>query len=211
MAITGLIWVGFLVGHLSGNLLVLVSQHAINSYSQFLHSVPELLWLARIILIISFILHVIFAILLSKENKSARPQNYLVKKSQKSTAASRTMALSGSIVLAYLIYHLLHFTFLITHPEISHLVDHEGMHDVYNLVVYSFQNPLLVGVYLISMVLLFMHLSHGIQSMFHSLGLTTKEYSPLLEKIGMAVAILFFVGYSSIPVSVLLGIVKPVL
>jgi len=211
MGLTGLIWIGFLLGHLSGNLLIFAGQHAINSYSAFLHSVPELLWLARIGLIVSLGLHIIFAILLTKENKQARPQNYLIQKPQKSTWASRTMGLSGLVVLAYVIYHLLHFTFLVTHPEISHLMDHSGMHDIYNLLVYSFKQPLLVIFYVISLALLCSHLSHGIQSMFHSLGFTNKEYSPMVEKFGMGLALLFFIGYSAIPLSVLLGIVRPVL
>ena len=120
------------------------------------------------------------------------------------------MAFSGFIVLAYIIFHLLHFTFRVTHPGISHGIDAHGHRDVYKMVVLSFRDPLLSLFYVFSMGLLSMHLSHGFKSLFQSLGWNSENLAPKLERLSFVIALSIFIGYSAIPLAVLLGFVKPV-
>jgi len=208
VAISGLAMVLFLIAHLMGNLQIFISAHAINQYAWFLKQIPEITWAMRIGLLVMIIIHIFFTIKLTIANKKARPQAYAIKKAMKATLSSRTMAVSGLIVLSFIIFHLMHFTFLVTHPEISHSVDENGWHDVYKMVVLSFQQPHLVFFYLLALTLLFSHLHHGVQSLFHTLGLTNKNWSPLIDKGGKTLALLLYLGYISIPISILLGLVK---
>jgi len=208
VAISGLAMVLFLIAHLVGNLQIFIGSHAINQYAFFLTQIPEITWVMRIGLIVMIALHIFLTIKLNMENKNARPHAYAVKKTLKASLSSRTMAISGLIVLSFIIYHLRHFTFLQTHPEISHYVDENGWHDVYKMVVMSFKEPGLVFFYVLSLTLLFSHLHHGVQSAFHTLGLTNKNWSPIIDKGGKTFALLLYLGYISIPISVLLGLVK---
>jgi len=208
MALSGLALVGFIVGHLIGNLQIFLGPEAVNRYAAFLKSTGELLWVVRFGLLGILVLHIVTAVSLVLENRAARPVGYVQKDYVVASYASRTMHVSGLIVIAYLIYHLLHFTVRSVHPEFGHLVDAQGRHDVYSMVVLSFQQWPIVLAYLIGNGLLAMHLSHGLYSMFQSLGLQSLKlratYQPLARLAGWGI----FLGYASIPLGVYLGLVK---
>ncbi len=213
MAISGCALTGFVVAHMLGNLQFFLGAEQINAYGHFLQSTPELLWPARIGLLVLFVLHVWAAATLSAENKAARPVEYGDQKLVAASYASRTMLMSGLILAAFIIYHLLHFTVQapsinLTGKSFAALQDAKGRHDVFRMMVTGFSHPVVSLFYLIAMALLSLHLSHGLQSMFQSLGLRNRKYAPVLEKAAKAAALLLFLGYSSIPLAILAGLVK---
>ena len=165
-----------------------------------------LLWPARIFLLINLILHVSTASWLTIENRKARGQQYSFKDTVQASYASRTMMMSGGIVFVFIVYHLLHFTFGITNPGLFHLHDAKGRIDVYTMVVSSYQNLGISAVYVVAMALLCMHLSHGLSSLFQSLGLSHAKFRTGISLFSKGMALLIFVGNSSIPVAVLLRI-----
>lgn len=209
VAITGVILIGFIIGHLLGNLQIFIGPDAVNQYAVSLRNLGPLLWAVRIFLLIAVVLHIYFTIRLAIDNRAARPQPYARKDHVKATFASRTMALSGLLVLAFILYHLAHFTFLVVNPQYATLHDAQGRHDVFSMMVYGFQNPIVSTFYVIAMFLLTLHLTHGTSSFFQSLGLNDKTLTPKLAWGGRVFAWLIFAGYTSIPVAVLLGLVKP--
>ena len=203
VAITGLGLIGFLLGHVSGNLLIFAGPEAINAYAEGLRAFPGLLWIARIGLIGMFVLHMFLAIRLNLKNKAARNEPYRFKATVKASFASKTMVHTGILTLLYVLYHLAHFTFRSVGG-----VEQYGPYDVYAMVVESFQNPVTALLYILSMVVLGLHLSHGIASVFQTMGLTNKAYRPQILKIGPAVAWAISLLYISIPLAVLFGLVK---
>jgi len=205
MAVTGVILFGFVVAHLLGNLQIYLPPEKINHYSEALRAVPALLWGARITLFVSVCLHIWASFELWLLQRAARPIGYVKKVNAHSTYASRTMIWSGPIVLAFVIFHLLHFTFGVVHP--GGLFD---KHNVYNNVVTGFQYWPVSLFYIIAMILLCYHLYHGLWSMFQSLGFSHPVYTPWIQRLAKIVAILIAVGNISIPVSVLAGFIKPV-
>lgn len=205
MAVTGFILFGFIVGHLVGNLQIFLPPEKINHYSAALKSVPLLLWSARITLLIAVGLHIWSSFQLWLLQREARPVSYVKKANLNSTYASRTMLWSGPIVLAFLIYHLLHFTFGAVHPGGPF-----DPHNVYNNVVYGFQVWPVSLFYIIAMIMLCYHLYHGLWSMFQSLGFSHPVYTPWLQRFAKIVAILIAIGEISMPVAVLAGFIKPV-
>lgn len=209
MAVTGLLLMLFVIGHLLGNLCIFGGPDLLNSYAYHLASLGPLLWLIRMVLLVIVGLHILTAIQVTLENRRARPVPYRRVNPAVTTYAARTMALSGFIVLFYIIYHLLHFTFKVTHPEISHGLDPHGHKDVYRMVVLSFQDSRISLFYIFSTVLLCMHLSHGFKSLFQSLGLNSEKLNAKLTRLSTTIAVLIFIGYSSIPLTVLLGLIKP--
>ena len=210
MAGTGLVLYLFVIFHMVGNWQIFIGQDAVNRYATFLKSVPELLWPARIGLLLVVIIHIVVSVQLVIENRRARGSlNYQDKKSLGATLASRTMAISGIIVFSFIVYHLLHFTVGVTNPEFFHLRDALGRHDVYTMIVRSFQVPAISFFYVIGVGLLCVHLSHGIESMFHSLGIIKNSYHKPLRWFARIFSLFLFVGMSSMPIAVLLGLVKP--
>jgi len=213
VALTGLAFIGFLLGHLIGNLLIYAGPDAINEYAVFLHSLGHgaAIWIARIGLLVCLVLHVVTTILLVKQNKAARGGGYAHDKTIQASKASRTMAISGLIVLVFVIYHILHFTIGLNSdyydPEGGYTLAN-GAHNVYAMVVDGFSNVLVSGFYILAMALLCMHLSHGFSSAFQTLGLRTKKSWPAIKGAGYAFSALIFFGNISIPLSVLFGIVK---
>ncbi len=205
MAVTGFILFGFVIGHLIGNLQIFLPPEKINHYAATLRSVPALLWGARITLLISVFLHIWASYKLWVLQREARPVRYVRKANINSTYASRTMIWSGPILLAFIIFHLLHFTFGVVHPG-GPFVEH----DVYNNVVTGFQFWPVSLFYIIAMVMLCYHLYHGLWSMFQTLGFSHPVYTPWLRGFAKLVAILIAVGNISIPVAVLAGFIKPV-
>ncbi len=202
MAVTGLILFGFVVGHLIGNLQVYEGPEKLDAYGRFLHSIPAALWTARLVLLVSVGLHILMTIQLVQLKNAARPIGYVKKDNSHSSYASRTMYWSGPIILAFVIYHILHLTLGIARPD--GFV--EG--SVYNNVVRGFQNPFVSGFYIIAMVLLCMHLYHGVFSMFQSLGAHHPNYTPIIKRFAAVMAFAIALGNISIPIAVLAGWVK---
>ena len=205
MAVTGFILFGFVVGHLLGNLQIFLPPEKINHYSATLKSLPALLWGARITLLVSVILHIWSSFQLWLLQRASRPINYVKKANLNSTYASRTMLWSGPIIAAFVIFHLLHFTFGTVHPGGPF-----DQHNVYNNVVTGFQVWPVSAFYIIAMILLCYHLYHGLWSMFQSLGFSHPVYTPWLKLFAKIVAILIAAGNISIPVAILAGFIKPV-
>ncbi|MSP92913.1 MAG: succinate dehydrogenase cytochrome b subunit [Myxococcales bacterium] len=212
MALSGAGLVGFVVGHLVGNLLVFKGSNgdAINAYAQGLKDLGAGLWVMRGGVLACAVAHVAAAGLLTRRSRAARPQGYAIDKAIAATYAARTMRVSGVLVLLYVIYHLVHFTFGGADPAAFHQMLPDGRHDVYNMVVVGFQHPLVAGVYLVAQVLLGVHLSHGIQSAFQSLGLVTEPYRRLTQWGGRALAAVLVVGFVAIPLAVQLGVLLPI-
>ena len=213
MAVTGLILVGFIIGHLIGNLQIFLPADKINAYAHFLQGLGGALWLARIVLLVTLVLHVYVSIKLVFENKAARGgKAYDDQRTLRASYASRTMKYSGPIVFFFIVYHLLHFTvrgevFGAYVPETT-LADGTPVHDVHSMMVIAFQNVWVSLAYIVSIGLLSLHLSHGLSSMFQSLGLRTRTWSDFLNKLAMAVSVFYFLGNLAIPVGVLSGVVK---
>jgi succinate dehydrogenase / fumarate reductase, cytochrome b subunit len=209
MAVTGAIMFLFVLGHMLGNLQIfegpgtIDSPARINVYGHFLHNLGELLWIERGGLLLAIILHITATVQLALRSKAARPVGYSRKEAINSSYASRTMYWSGPIVLAFIIFHLLQFTAGYIHPEAQFI---EG--DVYHNVVAGFQVWWVSVWYIIAVSLLGVHLSHGLWSMFQSVGLAHKRHSVTLKRSAQAIAILIVLGYIAIPISVLLGFVK---
>ena len=210
MALSGVGLVLFLLVHMAGNLQMFLGPEAMNNYGVALRKLGPLLWVIRLGLLGIFVAHAIYAIRLKLQNRAARPVAYVAKKTVKATLASRTMVLSGLIVLAFAVYHLLHFTFGVTDPRHFQLTDSQGRHDIYNMVVHGFQNVFVSGFYILAMVLLFSHLSHGASSFFQSLGWNHPRYNSFIKKFGPVVAWLICLGFVAVPLAVLLGLIEPV-
>jgi succinate dehydrogenase / fumarate reductase cytochrome b subunit len=210
VAVTGVVLILFVVGHLLGNLQIFLGPDWVNGYAEHLRELGPFLWVIRAFLLVNVLLHIYFTISLAIENRRARPVAYKKKDHIKATFASRSMAMSGLIVLAFILYHLAHFTVRVTDPRFLLLkADPLNRYDVYSMMVYGFQNIFVSGFYILGMFLLALHLSHGTSSFFQSLGLNDKKLTPRLATAGRVFAWLIFIGYTSIPVAVLLHLVKP--
>jgi succinate dehydrogenase / fumarate reductase cytochrome b subunit len=213
MAITGFVLFGFVVGHLLGNLQIFLGREMLNRYGHFLQSTPELVWPARIVLLGLVLLHIAAAAALTSENRAARPVAYAQYEVVAASYASRTMFMSGVIVFVFIVYHLLHFTIQIpgvnfTGHDFRILQDARQRHDIYQMMVLGYKQPLVSLFYIIGIGLLCLHLSHGVSSMFQSIGWKNKAYGSFLNKVARIAAVLIFAGYVSIPTAVLLGAVK---
>ena len=203
MAVTGAIMFLFIIGHLLGNLLVFGGPDAINAYSRFLHFDDSLLWIVRSILIVAVVLHITATVQLGLRNKRARPIGYSRKEAINSSYASRTMYWSGPIVLAFIIFHLLQFTAGYIHPEAAFIPG-----DVYHNLVAGFQVWWVSAWYIFALILLGLHLRHGLWSMFQSVGLAHPEHTQTMKRAALVVATIIILGYISIPISILAGFIK---
>lgn len=201
MAVSGCILFLFVVGHLLGNLQIYEGPQKLNHYAVLLRTEPAVLWAVRIVLLVMVLLHIWSSVQLAGRKINARPVGYQKKRATGSSYASRTMYWSGPIILAFVIYHLLDFTFGAVNP-------HFVPGNVYGNVVASFQVIPVAGFYIFAMILLCMHLYHGLWSMFQSLGFGHPRYTPMLRRAAATVAILIAAGNISIPVAVLAGWVK---
>ena len=213
MAVTGGALFLFVIGHMLGNLQIFLGADAINRYGHFLQSTPEILWPARIGLLACVILHIVSAVKLSAENKAARPVAYATSTAPvAATYASRTMLMSGLIIAAFIIYHLLHFTAQIPGINFTQdfrtLHDAQQRHDIFRMMVLGFSQPLVSGFYILAMALLCLHLSHGVSAMFQSLGLKCACCPCLPKCLAKGAALVIFLGNSSIPVAIYLEYVK---
>jgi succinate dehydrogenase / fumarate reductase, cytochrome b subunit len=202
MAITGLIMLLYLITHVLANLLVFQGPTRINAYSAFLHGTGGALWVARLVLLGALVLHVIAAVQLAGRRQEARPIGYAAgREPQVSTFASRTIRWGGALILAFLIYHILHFTIGSAHPDFV-----EG--DPYHNVTTGFRNPIVVIVYLVAMAAVGLHLYHGVWSSGRSLGISPPSPTPLRRTVAVVLALMIWLGFTVIPIAVYAGVVR---
>jgi succinate dehydrogenase / fumarate reductase cytochrome b subunit len=195
IAITGLMMAMFLITHLSGNLLMFKGPQALNSYSQMLHDLGGILWVARIGLLGAFVAHFSFTIALVIQNRKARGQSYSTSVNKKTRSfTARLMPFSGGILFAYIVIHLLDFTFTVNGEFLG----------LYGLVYNEFMNPFDSLFYIVAMMSVGFHLTHGIQSVMQTYGFNHPVYTPLIKKISVVLGSVIAVGFSSIPVYVLI-------
>lgn len=206
MAITGLGLIVFLLVHMVGNLYVLQGRDALNGYALWLKENP-LLWPARLGLLAFFGLHTWLGISLARANRKARPTDYAAGPRQpfRVRLISRRMALSGLVILAFVVFHLLHFTLGAVANESYEIQDALGRHDVYGMVVANFRNPWIVGSYVLAMLLLGLHLAHAGQSFLQTLGIRYAYANLVLKRLGLALISVIVIGNVSLPILVYAG------
>ncbi len=209
VALTGAGLIGFVIAHMAGNLQMFIGQDAVNAYAAQLKSMPELLWVMRIGLIGVAAAHVVTAVRLAASNKAARPVAYHAAGSIQQTTSARTMVLTGLLVLAFVVYHLAHFTWGLVHADAFSLVDAQGRHDVFSMTVLGFQQPIVAGAYLLAMLLLALHLLHGAASLFQTWGVTNQAWAPLFKTAAKGLAWVILIGNASMPIAVQLGLIVP--
>jgi succinate dehydrogenase / fumarate reductase cytochrome b subunit len=210
MGLTGFGLVGFIIIHMLGNLQIFLGPDTLNAYAKLLHASKEVLWAFRIALISMIGLHIWAAISLARENRKARPQRYAAEGTVQASYASRTMIWSGIIIVSFAVYHILHFTVRVTHPEYQEMtteLNGQATHDVFQMVVAGFQNPWIAGFYVLSVGLLCFHMSHGVSSMFQSLGLMNRNTAPALKTAAVLISMGIFVGMAAVPISILSGLI----
>jgi succinate dehydrogenase / fumarate reductase, cytochrome b subunit len=214
IAITGASLVLFVTFHLIGNLKVFNGPAAINHYANFLkHDLGLLIWIARAGLLGAFGLHLVLAITLKLKSVAARPVGYFHQRSVQATPQSKTMIWTGIVILMFVLFHLAHYTFAWVHTAPNgqnylELKDDKGYHDVYAMLIAGFQSWWISILYLIAQSFLFVHLAHGIQSVFQTLGLVGPKFTPAVKLLGYGLSGLIFVGNSAIVLAVLLGRLK---
>ena len=226
MALTGLMLVLFVMGHMLGNLLIFLGPEAINAYAYKLHSIPDpIMALIRLSLLLAVGVHIWMAVLLTLENKKAKPLSF--KNKVKSTYASRTMRMSGIILLSFIIFHILHYTVRVVptmeyndnavFTEIAGNSNYVPLYkesrpvmkygepvqtfNVYDMLIHGFKNPYVSFFYILSVGLLCLHLAHGIGSLFQTFGLRNTVWRLRLDRIGLIYGLVVFFGFASIPVA----------
>lgn len=207
VAVTGLIWVGFIIMHMAANLLLFIGPEALNGYSEMLHAIPELLWAARIVLIAAFVIHVYFTIALVLENRAARSQPYEVKNDHgETTFAKKTMILSGLLVFFFVFLHLTDFTLPAKIGPDTVLTGAEGeaSFGLYGLVWNSLKFPPRAIFYLLAVACVGMHLSHGIQSLFQTIGFFHDRYTPVIRRASIVLGAVVAIGFSLVPIYIVL-------
>ncbi len=214
MAVTGLILLLFVVVHLLGNSSIFIGPNGINAYAEHLHSLGPLVWVFRLVMLAVISVHIALGVQLTLENQSARPLAYSVKENLKATFSSRTMIISGLVLLAFIIYHLLQFTVQLPgftpFGAKAHLAELHGnmVPNVFGMVVSTFHSLFVVLVYVVGMIFLFLHLGHGVQSFFQTLGLTNDKTFEGVGVFGKVVAFVLLLGYVSIPLLIIIGAVN---
>jgi succinate dehydrogenase / fumarate reductase, cytochrome b subunit len=210
MGVTGLIGIGFVIAHMAGNLQVFISQDKLNSYGATLHGpLAEFTWALRVVLIVSVILHILMAYQLTRRSAEARPIGYRKKEAQVATLASRTMKWGGVLLLVFIVVHILHFTTETIDPGgWRGMTDSQGHRDVYGNMIASFRIWWVAAFYIVSMIALGLHLYHGAWSSVRTLGYAKRSGNPLHRKIALAVAVVVWLGFTLVPVGVLVGVIR---
>lgn len=221
MALTGFILVGFVVFHMYGNTKMYLGPEEFNKYAEGLRTLgspifvhEHLLWIARLVLIGSVVLHIWSASMLTMQshktvgaNGVSGTKRYGEHKRQTGYAAY-TMRFGGVLLLVFIVFHLLHLTFgVVGYGTGEFLHPHDGKYEAYNNVVIGFQNPLVSGFYIFAMLFLGLHLFHGVWSMFQTLGINNAKYDGLLRGLAILIAAIVVIGNISFPIAVMLGIV----
>lgn len=227
MALTGIVLVLFVLGHMLGNLQVFLGPDAINAYAYKLHHVmpAALLWSIRLFLIVCISVHLWAAVSLTVDNRRARPESYSIKKSVQATYAARTMRMSGVILLAFILFHIAHYTArVIPGKEYNQQIEdvvlmkdgkpviEDGRpvmtFNVYNMMIEGFKVWWVSVFYIVATGLLCLHLAHGFSSMFQTLGLRNRNWRGFLDRFALAYGLIVFLGFAIIPIAVLSGILE---
>jgi succinate dehydrogenase / fumarate reductase, cytochrome b subunit len=209
MALTGAFMTFFIIVHMVGNLESFGGQEALNHYAKLLRTLPPALWAFRAVLALCAVLHVVAGVRLWWMNRQARPVGYAKLAVQETTIAARTMIYSGLFIGAFVFYHLAHFTFRTVDTSFQHMLDERGWHDVYGMVGKAFSNRGQAGFYFVMMLLLGLHVSHGVASMLHTLGINHPRYNPAIRWLGPVFAVLIVLGFVSVPFAILAGFLQP--
>ncbi len=198
MAVSGLcLWL-FLVAHMAGNLTIFAGKASFNAYAAALHARPLILWVVRAGLIFMFPLHIVSAVLAAMADRRARPIDYAYPSRTPVRLAARSMLISGFAILAFLLYHLAHFTWNITGPM-------PAEHDPYAMVVMGFQNPVIATLYIVAQILLAAHLSHGLYAVFQHLGVWGNRLTARVHLGAKIVGYGMCAAFCTTPLAVLLG------
>jgi|SRR5947209_9626854 len=220
VALTGLALTAFVIVHMAGNLLIFRGRDALNSYALWLKDRGGLLWAARLGLLSLFVLHVWLGIRLTLRNRAARPTRYAYEDTVQASIASRTMIWTGLVILAFVIFHLMHYTFGLvaaTAPNGVNYLDLEQSlsqtsphdpgqrHDVYAMTVYGFRNVPVAIAYIVAQLFLGLHLSHGVASTFQSMGWNSPRWWRVIRFIGLAIALPVVIGNIAMPLAVMTG------
>lgn len=205
MAMTGLVLLGFLIGHMLGNLQVFLGAEALDGYARKLRSLGPLLWGVRSVLLLSFLLHGWMVVDLYGRSAAARPIGYRVTHTIATSYAAKAMWLSGIVILLFVVFHIAHFTY----PGIAMSANYTHAHGkVYENVINAFRIPWVTGVYLLAQILLGLHIFHGSWSVLQTLGISHPRYNSRLRGFAKALAVVIVVGNCSIPTAVLAGLVR---
>jgi len=225
VALTGLALTGFVVVHMAGNLLIFRGRDALNSYALFLKDRGGLLWLARGGLLAMFVLHIWLAVRLTLRNRAARPTRYAYEDTVQASWASRTMIWSGLVILAFVIFHLLHYTFGLVaataqtpQGPVNYLDLHESLtratpkdpaqrHDVYSMTVYGFRSVPVSIAYIVAQLFLGLHLSHGVASTMQSLGWSAPRWWRVIRCVGLTIALAVVAGNIAMPLAVMTRVI----
>jgi len=208
MAITGLLMVLFVVGHMLGNWSIFAGANGINTYAEKLHGLPVVVWATRVVMLAAVLFHLVISIQITLENNQATPSKYAVDRSLRATFAGKNMIWTGLLLGAFIVFHLFHFTIRsIPGMEIVQVQEISGRFDVFAMVAGAFGKAFTAVVYVVAMVSLFLHLSHGVQSTFQSLGLNNPKTMPGFVKFGTVLSVIFLLGYGSIPVAIFFGLI----
>lgn len=205
MAVTGFIAFGFVLAHMLGNLQIYQGPEKLNHYAEILKSLGGLLWIFRAVVLAAAVLHIIAATQVTLQSWSARPKGYLVQRYRESGYAARTMRWGGPILALFIVYHLLHLTLGAVHPTAGRF----DASDVYNNVVTGFQIWWVSALYIAAVAFLGLHLLHGIASMFQTIGANHPKWNKWPGLLASFFAAALTLGNLSIPISVLLGLIKP--
>lgn len=207
MAVTGAVWIGYLILHMWGNLHIFQGQESFNHYAEFLRTVGEpvfsyaqVLWLIRIVIVFSLVAHMWSAWDLYRQAARARSTNYAVKRVVQANYASRFMRIGGVVIILFVIFHLAHYTW--------GWIGQFDRADPYRNVVIGFSNPVIVLFYLLALASLGLHLFHGVWSMFQTLGLNSRRFDGFFRGLAVFVALVVPIGFATVPLAVLFGILQ---
>jgi succinate dehydrogenase / fumarate reductase, cytochrome b subunit len=206
MALTGQVLVIFILFHILGNSTIFF--HELNGYASALHALPVVVWGGRLVIVLAFMLHLGYGALLTLENRASKPKHYAKTSFRNATFAGRYQIWTGVVIAAFLIYHLLQFTFRVTNADVSADLhqDFLGRPDVFRMVVLSFQQIGIAGIYIVSLAALGLHLIHGIQSSLQTWGMANESSLPIIEKSGATASVILFLWYAAIPIAIVCGI-----
>ncbi len=193
MAFTGACFIGFLLGHLGGNTTLYFGKEIFNSYAEHLHALGIFVNIAEISLLTLLVIHVVTGITLFFQNLAARPQRYAVsKKAGGRTWASATMPYTGVVILIFVIFHLINF----------HFVEKTLDNTIFDIVSTTFAQPGFMVFYIVAMIVVAFHVSHGFWSLFQTLGANHPKYMPIITKVGIILSLVFGIGFGLLPIYV---------
>lgn len=199
MAVTGIVGILFVIGHMSGNFLMFKGQGAMHDYALLLRTSMPLLWAIRLGLLAAVGLHALAAYQLTTMAKAARPDGYAVRAPQVTTFAARTIRWGGVLLLAFIVFHLLHLTVGAVHPQFTHL-------DPYTNVRLGLAQPAVAAFYIVAMLALGLHLYHGGWAVVRTLGVARPSARPLKRTLSLVLAIVVAGGFIAIPVAAMAGL-----